>query len=92
MGYLHERSQFIRELPDTVYEEIILRRANTTGTTIFKDDDFFEDDAIEIEEPSSPSPRVAEAKRGEGRPAPRSFSGVGVRGDDWKKKSFLGDY
>jgi len=56
MGYLHERSQFIRELPDTVYEEIILRRANTTGTTIFKDDDFFEDDAIEIEEPSSPRP------------------------------------
>ena len=51
MGYLHERSQFIRELPDTVYEEIILRRANTTGSTIFKDDDFFEDDAIEIEEP-----------------------------------------
>ena len=101
MGYLHERSQFIRELPDTVYEEIILRRANTTGTTIFKDDDFFEDDAIEIEEPSSPSPRVAEAKRGEGRPAPRSFSGVGVRvvggsnkpnKSDWKKKSFLGDY
>jgi len=52
MGYLHERSQFIRELPDTVYEEIILRRASATGSTVFKDDDFFEDDAIDVEEPS----------------------------------------
>lgn len=48
MGYLHERSQFVRELPSTVYEEIILRRASQSGTTIFKDDDFFEDETIDI--------------------------------------------
>ena len=80
MSYLHERSQFIRELPETVYEEIVLRRASSTGTTIFKDDDFFEDDAIDLDDQNT-TPRPS---TGEGR----------VRGatDDWKKKSFLGDY
>jgi DNA helicase-2/ATP-dependent DNA helicase PcrA len=48
--YLHQPSQFVRELPETVYEEIILRRANSAGTTVFKDDDFFEDDVVDVEE------------------------------------------
>ncbi len=77
MGYLHERSQFIRELPETVYEEIILRRAPALGTTVFKDDDFFEDDAIEIEAPTA---------------LPRPGGQPGSDKTDWKKKSFLGDY
>lgn len=86
MGYLHERSQFIRELPSTAYEEIILRRANAVGTTVFKDDDFFEDDAIEVEEPSSviaSEPQRARQSHGGQSKASK---------DDWKKKSFLGNY
>ena len=51
-GYLHERSQFVRELPSTVYEEIILRRATQTGSTVFKDDDFFEEETIDLETPA----------------------------------------
>ncbi len=51
MGYLHERSQFVRELPDTVCEEIILRRASAAGSTVFKDDDFFEEETIDVEAP-----------------------------------------
>jgi DNA helicase II / ATP-dependent DNA helicase PcrA len=75
--YLHEMSPFLRELPDTVYDEIVLRRASAPGTTVFKDD-FFEEDAIDIES-SNPPPRM-----GEGR----------VRGvdSDWKKKSFLRNF
>jgi DNA helicase-2/ATP-dependent DNA helicase PcrA len=87
--YLHEMSPFLRELPPAVYDEIVLRRASASGTTIFKDD-FFEEDAIDLES-GSPPPRM-----GEGMPAPhrRGASGAGVRGveSDWKKKSFLRDY
>jgi hypothetical protein len=87
MGYLHERSQFVRELPETVYEEIILRRAPALGSTVFKDDDFFEDDAIDIE--ASPDNVIAsEPQRA------RQSQGGQAKPDktDWKKKSFLGDY
>jgi hypothetical protein len=89
MGYLHERSQFIRELPDTVYEEIVLRRTPALGTTVFKDDDFFEDDAISVDDLdnsviASPSTRLG-AKQSHGGHAKPDQT-------DWKKKSFLGDY
>ena len=76
--YLHQPSQFVRELTPEVYEEVILRRASAAGTTVFKDD-FFEEDAIDLADPEN-SP----AGTGEGM----------VRGadPDWKKRSFLGDY
>ncbi len=77
-GYLHERSQFIRELPDNVYEEIVLRRSDGAapgqgrgGATVFKDDG---DDIIELD--------------GFGEPKPPS----GGAPSAWRKKSFLGDY
>ena len=89
MGYLHERSQFVRELPETVYEEIVLRRAPALGSTVFKDDDFFEDDAIDVEASpdnviASPSTRLGARQSHGGQAKPDKT--------DWKKKSFLGDY
>jgi DNA helicase II / ATP-dependent DNA helicase PcrA len=52
--YLHQPSQFIRELSPEVYEEVILRRASASGTTVFKDD-FFEEDAIDLNGSENPS-------------------------------------
>ena len=51
-------SPFLRELPPAVYDEIVLRRASASGTTIFKDD-FFEEDAIDIES-NNPSLGIGE--------------------------------
>ena len=56
--YLHEMSPFLRELSDTVYDEIVLRHAPALGTTVFKDD-FFEEDAIDIES-NNPSLGIGE--------------------------------
>lgn len=55
MGYLHERSQFIRELPDTVYDEVVLRHARQNGTTVFRDDDG--EDTIELDGMGEPKPK-----------------------------------
>jgi DNA helicase II / ATP-dependent DNA helicase PcrA len=92
--YLHEISPFLRELPDTVYDEIVLHCASVPGTTVFKDD-FFEDEEIDVDDLSSVIPgdpavgggaRSSFGRSTAGRQSPHS------KDIDWKKKSFLGDY
>ncbi len=60
--YLHEMSPFLRELPATVYEEIVLRRASASGSTVFKDD-FFEEEEIDVLDQQSPENKDKDWKK-----------------------------
>lgn len=85
-GYLHQISQFVRELPDNILERIELRRSSSLGNsgspTVWGDD--YEEDSIKLDELGDP---IALS-----RPAGGAGKGQPPTKDNWQKKSFLGDY